>query len=444
MPDKTSDAHTVPPTEPKLERNDISLEGDHVELENPTLQSEDSENLAYIRVKLIGEKTDARKRDSWDKADIVAKLLSSVLLAGVALLINSSIQRSQMASADALSRAQMEAAKIKAQDDKKLQEGALTAQLVQHLASKDPVERQISIIALRESVPQQIYGAAVLILAQSDPSKDVRIRAIENLPASPSISITKSLTTIASDETRPADERKAAEISAQQAAVGQFLTGNSEIVFAAATPNTRAFEGIGNLRHGVFTHFLLKGLSGEADTNSDGIVDSRELQKYLGENVPSFTEGQQRPYMTTTTTEAMALTKSRNPNAKVVVIAIGISGYSDPKIGNLFFPQQDAEAITDLYKSKTSSVTLLTGASATRLSILNLIQRGAQSLRQDDTLIIYYGGRGTLVEGKPMLVPYDAAADKASSLLSVDDLKSSLGNVHAVKVLYLDTCFTPG
>jgi len=38
------------------------LEGDHVELENPTLQSEDSDNLAYIRVKLIGERTDARKR----------------------------------------------------------------------------------------------------------------------------------------------------------------------------------------------------------------------------------------------------------------------------------------------------------------------------------------------------------------------------------------------
>ena len=47
--------------------------------------------------------------------------------------------------------------------------------------------------------------------------------------------------------------------------------------------------------HGVFTHFLLKGLNGEADYNHDGKVTLGELIPYLSEQVGRETKNAQNP-----------------------------------------------------------------------------------------------------------------------------------------------------
>ena len=39
-------------------------------------------------------------------------------------------------------------------------------------------------------------------------------------------------------------------------------------------------------RHGLFTFYLLEGLNGAADTNSDGIVTINELHSYVSLKVP--------------------------------------------------------------------------------------------------------------------------------------------------------------
>ena len=41
-------------------------------------------------------------------------------------------------------------------------------------------------------------------------------------------------------------------------------------------------------QHSLFTYFFLKGLQGEADANKDKIISSKELKKYLDENVVYF------------------------------------------------------------------------------------------------------------------------------------------------------------
>ena len=52
-----------------------------------------------------------------------------------------------------------------------------------------------------------------------------------------------------------------------------------------------------DLGHGVFTYFLLRGLEGECDGNSDGIVSVLELYNYLSRKVPDYTKGAQHPSM---------------------------------------------------------------------------------------------------------------------------------------------------
>jgi hypothetical protein len=48
-------------------------------------------------------------------------------------------------------------------------------------------------------------------------------------------------------------------------------------------------------KHGVFTHFLLQGLQGDADTDHDGIVSLDEIMEYVRERVRSATESRQIP-----------------------------------------------------------------------------------------------------------------------------------------------------
>jgi hypothetical protein len=66
-----------------------------------------------------------------------------------------------------------------------------------------------------------------------------------------------------------------------------FLTklgGEARFVFTACGPNEVALEDP-SLRHGVFTHYLVEGLSGAADTDGDGYVSASELCDYVGGQV---------------------------------------------------------------------------------------------------------------------------------------------------------------
>jgi hypothetical protein len=49
------------------------------------------------------------------------------------------------------------------------------------------------------------------------------------------------------------------------------------------------------LRQGVFSHFLIRGLKGEADANHDKKVTIQELFDYVYNNVRSFTGNLQSP-----------------------------------------------------------------------------------------------------------------------------------------------------
>lgn len=50
-----------------------------------------------------------------------------------------------------------------------------------------------------------------------------------------------------------------------------------------------------NLRQGVFSHFLLRGLKGEADGNQDSDVSIQELFNFIHSNVKSYTDNKQSP-----------------------------------------------------------------------------------------------------------------------------------------------------
>ncbi len=54
----------------------------------------------------------------------------------------------------------------------------------------------------------------------------------------------------------------------------------------------------GGLRQGIFTHFLIRGLNGEADANHDKIVTIQEISAFVSKEVRSYTAKVQTPVLT--------------------------------------------------------------------------------------------------------------------------------------------------
>jgi uncharacterized caspase-like protein len=77
-----------------------------------------------------------------------------------------------------------------------------------------------------------------------------------------------------------------------------FLTrlakGKGRVVLTASRAG-EVSEERDDLQHGVFTYYLLEGLSGGADFNADGVVTVDEVYAYVSTHVPQVTGQNQHP-----------------------------------------------------------------------------------------------------------------------------------------------------
>jgi len=74
--------------------------------------------------------------------------------------------------------------------------------------------------------------------------------------------------------------------------LAQAKPGTALIMSSKSTETSLESSG---LRQGVFSHFLIRGLRGEADRTTDGVVSIQELYSYIFENVRSYTGMRQSP-----------------------------------------------------------------------------------------------------------------------------------------------------
>jgi PKD repeat protein len=89
-----------------------------------------------------------------------------------------------------------------------------------------------------------------------------------------------------------------------------------KLVFAAAREDQEALEDPG-LGHGLFTYFLLEGLKGEADLDSDFLITAEELRSYVAEEVERYAReqlgGVQNPEMTGRGTPGIVVSRTNRP-----------------------------------------------------------------------------------------------------------------------------------
>jgi hypothetical protein len=76
---------------------------------------------------------------------------------------------------------------------------------------------------------------------------------------------------------------------------GLAATKPGVAVLTASSASESSVEGPQWGGHGVFTHYVLTGLRGSADTNRDGLVSIRELFEFVYRGVSDDTKGDQHP-----------------------------------------------------------------------------------------------------------------------------------------------------
>jgi hypothetical protein len=91
---------------------------------------------------------------------------------------------------------------------------------------------------------------------------------------------------------------------------GAFLErlsqGKGRVIITASDTNELSVEK-DELRHGVFTYYLLEGLWGKADLDGDGVITVDEVYRYVSARVPKATGQNQHPVIKGETTGQIVL-----------------------------------------------------------------------------------------------------------------------------------------
>ncbi len=85
-----------------------------------------------------------------------------------------------------------------------------------------------------------------------------------------------------------------------QESFANLSRGTGATVISAAAGEEYAYEGVGGIKNGVFTHSVLEALPGgssesPADTDGDGVITVSELSRYVVARVRALTGGRQTP-----------------------------------------------------------------------------------------------------------------------------------------------------
>lgn len=130
-------------------------------------------------------------------------------------------------------------------------------------------------------------------------------------------------------------------------------------------------------------------------------------------------------------------------------ILIGEKDYEDPGFEDLAQPAVDANDLKNIltkdYEFNEKNVVTL--ISADKVKILNTIDSVSSSLSDDDNLLIFYGGHGTVKKvGNQIfgayVIPSDAKKGSWATYISSDALKESIEGSPAKHILFVvDACF---
>jgi uncharacterized protein YigA (DUF484 family) len=372
--------------------------------------------------------------------------VASVVIAAVGLLINFTIQRAQIKSSEENTRAQVQVAKQNneaqlllnertADVQKHIQESTLTGQLVEHLASTSPLKKQLAIVALRSSIPTEMYNEVISIVIRSETNPQVRITALGQAAtlSGAEAGVVQAIAEVASSS-GSSEERHIATTAIGQLGVRSLKPGDT-FVLSATTGAELATDP------SVFTRSLVQGLLGAA-SNKDGSIQLTGLEFCVRRSVEVATLGRQHPMLTGPKDGGDPTILGLGAKFKnTIVVAIGNSNYQN-QMPRLQFAALDAEAFAEVFHRQGADVQVV--ADANRETFFHAFDSAMRKTDADSLLIFCYAGHGYLdSKGEFWLLQIDTDPDRLMrSAISTEELRQALAVSPArTKILFLDASF---
>lgn len=133
------------------------------------------------------------------------------------------------------------------------------------------------------------YGADKDLIAKTAINQQEIVNALQNVQAK---SVTMFLDSCYSGQTRGGDVLIAgARPIAPKATVNSYPPNFTVI---SASSNDQISSASPDLKHGIFSYYLMKGMEGDADLNKDGKITAAEMQDYLTDMVGRQAMGMNR------------------------------------------------------------------------------------------------------------------------------------------------------
>ncbi|WP_406697120.1 caspase family protein [Singulisphaera sp. Ch08] len=191
----------------------------------------------------------------------------------------------------------------------------------------------------------------------------------------------------------------------------RVLPPGGVVAFFSCSEGERAFEH-SDLKHGVFFHFVIEALRGNAAGSGETEVLIPDLEKYVKRNVRDYVRDKygerQRPEMRGTSRDLVPLVRLKTgqtperhlgPRRNLYVLAVGISSYVLKDL-NLRFAHKDATDFASVWQSQEGvfysnvETRVLTDANATKSNILAGMDWLARSASDQDVSIVFVSSHG--------------------------------------------------
>jgi hypothetical protein len=394
--------------------------------------------------------SEQKSKDIWDKAQIVSGFVASVVIAAVGLMINSSIQRSQIQASEDATRAQLEITdrnnkaqlaltEKTAEIQRHIQESALTGQLVEFLAGNSALKKQVAIVALRRSVPPEMYQDVITIVVRADPDQEVRKIALQQAATIENVQpgVVRAITEAAT--TRSGEEQKIATEAIQDLGL-RSINPQGTFILSSSSGDEMSFEAP-QFGGGIFTHFLVEGLSGGARPLDDGSLRVGDLARYVSWKVREASNDKQHPSLYSMLLTDVKIVGPDTDLKNTLVITMGNSIYHDPHLSGLS-ASEDATKFYNFFNSKGASAYLIKDAD--RRDALTNLQQMLSKSNGRTTLIFYYSGHSYVDStGNFWLLPVDVDMDHVTeTAISTIEINHLLRSAAAqTKVIFMDTSF---
>lgn len=347
---------------------------------------------------------DPKKKDTWDKAAVVASILSSVVLASLALFLNSTIQKTQIQ----IQKTQLDESRRNALLAERSQNAKATTDLIQYLLSGDAPKQRIALIALRRAVQDDdvLVVDIVSVVASTSIDQSVFEEATETLKASRDPRVAHLLAQIAAQELKNNNTIRTvvAYQASQQVGVQAAAEAAGTTIIYGSPPGGVVFESP-EVGGGVFTQSLISTLSSPQGPVEGGALNLDVLSDSLNRKITSTNLNQPLPFVLSSGTTHFPIWAPATTQVKL--LAVGVSKYAASALPSLQFPTRDANTFAQLFRSHGASVSILADQEATKSAILQGIDSFANENNKGGTFVLYFSGHGWNSKGIQQL----AAAD---------------------------------